>query len=191
MTNYKKLRKKNQQLCPQGNFYNEMADNFCQHYSETFAEKFLTRRLLPTVLRKLSEFRCSTNVGPWFFPIDSPATGAGSMYGRNLWKSVQFEEQTVGRRKWPKNCFQKQCWSGFQHNSGGSLWNSLADHLHDPAIELSAFLFAQLITPTYLLVVFSVDWWHGLQSLTLNADIDIECYLVCLSWGWVYRYCKK
>ena len=51
------------------------------------------------MLRKLSEFLCSTNVRPGFFPIDRPATGAGSMYGRYLGKSVQFEAQTVGRRK--------------------------------------------------------------------------------------------
>jgi len=42
------------------------------------------------VLRKLSEFLCSTNVGPVFFPIDRPATGAGSKYGRYLGKSLQF-----------------------------------------------------------------------------------------------------
>jgi len=40
MTNYKKLRKKNQQLCPQGNFYDEMDDNFYQLHLETFARNF-------------------------------------------------------------------------------------------------------------------------------------------------------
>jgi len=53
------------------------------------------------VLRKLSEFLCSTNVGPVFYPTDRPATGAGSMYGRYVEKSVQFEAQTVGRWKSP------------------------------------------------------------------------------------------
>jgi len=57
------------------------------------------------VLRKLSEFLCSTNVGPEFFPIDRPAEGSGSMYGRYLGKSVQFEAQTVGRRKSPQKIF--------------------------------------------------------------------------------------
>ena len=71
------------------------------------AQKFLTRRLLRTVLRKLSEFLCSTNVGPEFFPIDRPRTSAGSIYRRHLGKSVQFEAQTVGRRKSVKFFFSK------------------------------------------------------------------------------------
>ena len=62
------------------------------------AEKFLTRRLLRTVLRKLSEFLCNTNIWPAFFPM---ATGASSMYRRHLGKSVKFEAQTIGRRKSP------------------------------------------------------------------------------------------
>jgi len=90
MTNYKKLRKKSTAVSAR----QLLRCNGRQFLSTSFRnirQKFLTRRLLRTVLRKLSEFLCSTNVGPGFFPIDRPATGAGSMYGRYLGKSVQFD----------------------------------------------------------------------------------------------------
>ena len=104
MTNYKKLRKKS----TAGSARQLLRWNGRRFLSTSFrniSQKCLTRRLLRTMLRKLSEFLCSTNVRNWVLSNRLPGNRRWLHVSTLSWKSSAI--RSASRRKSVKKIFSK------------------------------------------------------------------------------------